>query len=273
MRAAVSLLNLLLPLLYGAATVAYAVDFFRDLAPAARRARRLLGVTIALHALYLGLRTVLYEHIPLASSFEVLTTVALALAVVYLWVERRTGVVKTGMFIVAFCFTFQAVSSAFLTNPLRFPEVLRSPLFGLHTMAAVLGDTAFAVSAVYGVLFLLLHHELKASRFGIVYQRLPPLDVLARLSLRAAVLGLAFLTLTIAIGAVWAAQQFPGFHGDPKFLLILLVWLVYGAALGLNYRWGWNGRRAIYVSLLGFALMLAQAAIARLWLRSFHGFA
>ena len=42
--------------------------------------------------------------------------------------------------------------------------------------------------------------DLKSNRFGIIYQRLPSLDLLATMSRRAAVLGLLFLTITICIG-------------------------------------------------------------------------
>lgn len=272
MQATISLLNTLLPMLYAISALGYAVDFFRDDPVARKIARPLLGTIVTLHVLYIGLRTGLYEHIPLASIFEVMTTVALAVALVYLYVELRTRTHKTGMFLISFSFVFQTISSAFISNTGRFPEVLRSPLFGVHTGAAVLGYTSFAVSAIYGVLFLLLYHDLKASRFGLVYQRLPPLEILAKMSLRAAVLGVVFQTVTIAIGALWASQSFPGFYGDPEFILTTAVWLVYVLGIALHYRFGWAGRRTIYFSLIGFALIVFSVVAARLWLTSFHGF-
>jgi len=271
-HATISLLNTLLPMLYGIAAINYAIDFFREDALARRIARPLLGIVVGLHALYMALRTGLYEHIPLASIFEVMTSVAFAVSAVYFYVELRTKTHKTGMFLVSFSFLFQTVSSAFISNSGTFPDILKSPLFGVHTGAAVLGYTAFAVSAIYGILFLLLYHDLKASRFGLVYQRLPPLDVLAKMSLRAAVLGVVFLTVTIVIGVLWAGQSFPGFYKDPKFLLTVGVWLVYAVGIGLHYWLGWSGRRTIYFSLVGFVLILLSAMAARLWLPSFHGF-
>jgi ABC-type uncharacterized transport system permease subunit len=271
--AAIRLLNTLLPIVYGLTVLAYLADFVREDPLAARVGRGLLVAAVSLHAGYLALRTAAYAHVPLASLFEVLTSVAFGLAVVYLYVEARSGVATTGAFVIAFVFAFQTVSSAFVSAPESFPPVLRSPLFALHTATAVLGHTAFAVSAVYGVLFLLLHHELKASRFGIVYRRLPPLDVLARMSLRAWSLGLAFLSATIAIGALWAAGRYPAFVRDPKVLLTFAVWMVYAGGLWLHYRRGWPGRRTMYVSLVGFALMVVSMAAVRLFLPSFHWFA
>ena len=273
MQATLSLLNTLLPMLYGMAALAYMVDFFREDPLAIRVARPLLAATVILHACYLALRTGLYEHIPLASIHEVMTTVSLAVAVVYFYVELHAKTHKTGMFLLAFCFIFQTLSSAFISNTGTFPAILRSPLFSVHTLSAVLGYTAFAVSAIYGLLYLLLYRDLKTSRFGLVYQRLPPLDVLAMMSLRAAVAGLVFLTLTIAFGALWASQRFPGFWQDPKFIMTGVIWLVYGTGVALHYGLGWTGRRTIWLSLIGFTLIVLSVMAARFWLPSFHGFA
>lgn len=272
MNATLQLLNTLLPMLYAVAALAYALDFFREDPFAGRAARPLLLTVVALHGIYLALRTVAFGHPPLASFFEVMTATAFAVSVVYLYVETRSRTHKTGMFLLSFSFAFQTVSSAFVPTGVAFPSILRSSLFGVHTAAAVLGYAAFAVSAVYGILFLALYHDLKASRFGIVYRRLPPLDLLARMSVRAAVFGVASLAVTIVLGVVWASREFPGFERDPKFILSVVVWLVYAAAVLLHYGSAWRPRRTICAFLLGFSLMLLSAAAVRLWLHSFHGF-
>jgi ABC-type uncharacterized transport system permease subunit len=273
MEVAVKLLNTLLPLLYALVVVAYAIDFRIDEPAAARTGRRLMAATVALHLAYVGLRTVLYRHIPLAATAEVATTVALALALVYVVVERRTREHRTGAFVIAVAFVLQTASSAFIESPGEFPQLLRSPLFAVHTITAVVGYTAFALSAIYGVLFLLLYHELKTKRFGLIYDRLPALEVLARMSVGAVGIGVASLAVTIACGVVWARSEFPGFASDPKFLLTVATWLVYLAVLGLHHVLHWSGRRTIGFSLIGFVLLVFSLLAANLWLESFHAFA
>jgi ABC-type uncharacterized transport system permease subunit len=273
MEAASRLVNTLLPLTYALTLTAYAADFFREDAFARRAARRLMELTLLLHAAHLALRTALYDHVPLAAPAEMATTVAFAVSLVYLVVERRTGTTRTGVFFVSFSLAAQTLSSAFLDPDVRFPAVLRSPLFAFHTLAAVVGYAAFALSAVYGVLYLLLHHDLKRSRFGLVYDRLPPLEVLARMSLRSVVVGLLALTVTIACGSLWASSEFPGFTRDPKFLLTVAVWAVYGAALALHWGRGWSGRRTIAMSLVAFTLLIFSMLASRLFFASFHAFA
>lgn len=268
----IRLLNTVLPMLYALAVVAYALDFFREDRLAGRIARPLCEAALLAHLIYLGLLTARDRHVPLASPAELMTTVAFAVAAAYVYVERRSGVASTGTFLLSFSFALQTLSSAFIQPLASFPELLRSPLFAMHTVAAVLGYTGFAVSAVYGGLYLFLYWELKRSRFGLVYDRLPPLETLARMSLRAVVFGLAFLTVTIAFGSLWAASEFPGFVRDPKVALTALVWLIYAAAAWLHYVRHWSGRRAIRISLLGFATLVSTVVSARLVFDSFHVF-
>ncbi len=202
-----------------------------------------------------------------------MTTIAFAVTVVYFYVEFRTRTHKTGMFLLTFAFLFQTVSSAFIAETGSFPEVLRSPLFGVHTGSAVLGYTAFAVSAIYGVLYLLLYHDLKSNKFGIVYQRLPSLDLLSAMSRRAAVLGLVFLTITISLGTLWGYLErahFPHFYRDPKLISTVIVWVVYAIGAVLHYGFGWTGKRTVYFSLFGFALIVISIMAVRLWIPSFH---
>jgi HemX protein len=274
MEAASRLLNTLLPLLYALTVAAYAADFFREDAFARRAAHRLMELTLLFHVAHLALRTALYDHVPLASLAEVATTVAFAVAFVYIVVERRSGSTRTGLFVVSFSLVAQTLSSAFLeTGHVSFPPILKSPLFAIHTVAAVIGYAAFALSAVYGVLYLLLHHELKRSRFGLVYRRLPPLEVLARMSLGAVLVGVAALTVTIVCGSLWASSEFPGFTHDPKFLMTLGVWLVYGLAIALHWGRGWSGRRTITMSLVAFGLLVFSMVAAKVLFESFHVFA
>jgi HemX protein len=269
---AIKLLSTLLPMLYALAVAAYALDFFKREPLAACAARRLMNGVVSLHGLFLVALTVRFGHVPLATPPEVLSSVAFAVAVTYLWVERRTKVLETGLFVVSLPLVLQTLSSAFLDSSRSFPEVLKSPLFVAHTISAVVGYAAFAVSAVYGVLFFLLYHELKATRFGLIYQRLPPLETLTRMSVRAVAVGVLFLALTIVNGSIWAQAEFPRFRSDPKFLLTIAVFVAYAAVLLLHRGLRFSPRRTIGASLAAFVLLVVSAVVTRLWPDSFHVF-
>ena len=135
-----------------------------------------------------------------------------------------------------------------------------STWFGIHTGTAIIGYSGFAVSAAYGLLFLLLYREIKASRFGRIYERLPSLELLAHMTVRAAVVGFVFLTVAMVAGIVWSLRLQYDFIRDPKFFTTVLLWVVYGACIGTHYLLGWHERRVIYFSLFGFAIMIFSMA-------------
>ena len=272
MEPIIELLTVLLPVFYGLLTAAYVVVFVREEPGLARTLGWPLTGTLALHVLYVVLRIIRYEHIPLATVFESLTMIGLSLTFVYWIIERVVRTRNTGMFVLGLAFVFQSVSSAFIQHGVAVKPLLRSPLFGVHTTAAVIGYTAFALSAVYGALYLLLYHELKVSRFGIIYGRLPPLDTLVRMHERAALVGIASLTVAILIGMIWLPRAFGWVLADPKVLLTLLIWVLYVCVVA-GHRFGWGSRtHLIYASIVGFILLVFSTLAVNLWLRSFHVF-
>jgi ABC-type transport system involved in cytochrome c biogenesis permease subunit len=62
------------------------------------------------------------------------------------------------------------------------------------------------------------------------------------------------------------------FLTDPKFLITVGLWLLYGVCLGGRYMLKWANRTLATVSVVGFALLLSSSLLVTLVLRSFHDF-
>ncbi len=273
MQAVIELLRVILPVAYALVLASYVGIFIRDDPLAQRFATRGLVAAVSLHAATLVLRALVLHRHPIASPLESLTFIAFAVAVVHLVVEATHKNQGAGAFIIAVVFVFQLIASAFARPVVVENPILRSPWFGLHTGSAILGYSGFAVSAAYGLLFLLLYRELKASRFGRLYERLPSLDVLSRMTIGAAGVGLVFLSIAIAAGIVWSSMLVIDPWRDPKFVVTVLLWVVYALCVGAHYLLGWSGRRVVYFSLIGFTIMIFSMAVVNLFFRSFHSFA
>jgi HemX protein len=150
-------------------------------------------------------------------------------------------------------------------------EILRQPWFGFHTLSAIFGYTSFAVSAVYSTLFLFLYFNLKRRRFGVVYDRVLSLEVVSRMAIRSATLGLAFLTASIVVGSFgWIRALDIPIHRDPKIVSTLIVWVVYGVGISLHYFTRWRGIRCIGITLAGFVLMVLSSWLVPAILQSRH---
>ena len=273
MHLAIRLLATLLPIAYGLVSLAYVLVFFRDDPVARRLAPRALASTVLLHAGFIGLLTLHFQRVPIATSFESLTALALALAVVYLVQEKRSGTPYTGFLFVPLVFLCQTLACAFIDLDVVIErQLLQSPVFGLHIATALLGYSGFAVSAIYGLLYIMLYQELRKHRFGIIYERLPPLDILAGMNWRAAMFGLGMLTLAICAGSLMSLDVYPRFWQDPKVWLSLITWFVYAVCMYSHIAGGWHGTKMAYFTIAGFVLVVfSMLAVNRLF-RSFHDF-
>ena len=266
-------LNILLPTLYALSWGLYALLFFRNDPFAERAAPRLLLATGSLHGVDLLCRAFYYRHFPVATVFEAFSVLAFSVLVVYLIIEWRTGVRTTGMFIVGIVFIFQIVSSAFITAPTDFSDLLREPMFVLHASTAVLGYSGMAISAIYSALYLMLFYDIKTQRFGIIYKQLPSLEVLGAFTYRAATLGFLFLTVAMGLGLVLLVKVYGTYwRWDPKLAVTFVAWLIYSLCVVAKKFWGWSARRVAFVSLAGFAVIIFSLVVINLFLTSFHEF-
>jgi len=63
------------------------------------------------------------------------------------------------------------------------------------------------------------------------------------------------LTFTLLTGALFVDDLF-GQHLIHKTVLSIVAWLVFGALLFGRWRYGWRGRRAVNLTLVGMGVLL-----------------
>ncbi len=265
------LLEVMVPLSLSATTFLYLMEFLRGRRSQSPRARVVLRAAIAFQLAQFGVFVSIWGRLPLASPGEAFGTIALAITVVYALLEILMRDRSTGFFFLTVATVFAICGVLGAPPGPEVNEVLRQTWFGFHAISAVLGYTAFAVSAIYAILFVLLYRDLKRRRFGLAYERMPPLETLSRTSTQAATLGLGFLTIAIGVGAIgWAKELDHPPLRDPKVVSSLAVWMVYAAGLALHRTARWSGIRSIGLTLVAFILMLLSSWIMPIVLDSAH---
>jgi HemX protein len=269
----ISTLNILLPLLYLLTFGAYLFDFFNEKKMMSNSKRIVLFITLIFHTFYLISRMIEYNHPPITSKFEIFSIIAFSIGFSYFVLELMTDIRATGAFIIFFSLVFQSISSLFVEHNYIVPEVLRNRLLGLHVVNALLGYSGITISAVYGLLFMLLYKNLKANKFGLIFNRLPSLEILEKLSFYSAVIGFVLLTLAITIGIIWLPGAFPNFSFlDLKLIGTLFVWLIYGLGIAGKLFGNLHGKKVILFSLIGFAVAISSLIITNTLARTFHSF-
>ena len=266
-------LNILLPALYFFSFLIYFYDFMKDEKKFINVERIFLFITLLVHIVYVFVRIIEFDHPPITNVFEIFTIISVAIGFSYFILELVTDIRGTGLFIIIISFIFQLISSLFIQDLIEVKEVLRSNLLGAHVISALLGYAGFTISAVYGFLYLVLYKDIKLNKFGLIFNRLPNLEVLERLSLYSAVIGFITLTIAIIIGVIWLPSAFPNFsYLDPKLIGTSLVWILYAIGIASNIFGRWRGRKLVLLSITGFVVALLSTFLSNFLARSFHSF-
>ena len=186
-----------------------------------------------------------------------------------------------GVFIVPIAAGLQTIP-AFLPGVENADPVLDSPWFWVHLLSMMFSYATFAVAGMLGLTYMLQFKEIKKKHLGYFYARLPSLHVLDAMNSRAVVVGWLFLTIGVVVGVVWAAQAravAPGNSNlqamslnDPKILIAVVTWAVYSFEVVARSTMGWTGRRAAWLSALGFAIVLLNFLPVSYFIRTSHTF-
>jgi ABC-type uncharacterized transport system permease subunit len=129
-----------------------------------------------------------------------------------------------------------------------------SIFLALHVGLVLLAFAGFTLAAALSALYLWQERRLKRRQAGGLLGRAPSLLTLETLSARTIAVALPALTVGIAAGLVRLRTN--GGRFDALMAVTLLTWLAYAVFLLLRYELGWRGRRAAYLALAGFVLVL-----------------
>jgi len=267
------------PLLYAAAAVAYMAHFARREPLIGRLATGLLAGGVLAHTFLIGMQTVQAGYAPLVGTTAAVSAFVWLLALAYLYIELTTDERAMGAFVTVLLAVL-AVLPAINPDVEPRPPLLRSPLFTVHVLSILFAYASFAVAFVVGITYVLLFKEIKAKQLGFFYSRLPALRVLDVMNGRAVTVGWIFLTCGVLIGGIWATQihSSPDPRAqamsveDPKILVALLSWGMYSFALFARRAIGWSGRRAAWLSAIGFVIVLLNFVPVGYFLTRSHNF-
>jgi cytochrome c-type biogenesis protein CcsB len=212
-------------------------------------------------------------HAPLSNLYESMVFFAWTIALIYLIFVRKLQNRLLGAFVMPL--VFLSLASTSLMNPEIQPLVpaLQSNWLTAHVITCFLGYAAFAVAFSLSLLYLLKLRGGEGAE-GFLQARLPPADLLDDYSYRIIAVGFPMLTLGIITGAAWANEAWGTYWSwDPKETWSLIVWLIYAAYLHARLARGWQGRRAAWLSIIGFAATLFCYLGVNLFLSGLHSYA
>ncbi len=233
----------------------------------------LAGFIVHFLALSFGARathTVPYNT--LAGSMSLFAWMVVGAYGVLLLIHRE---VSTGPFLIPLAILFTGISvlampSSPLPAPVPPPSKLTGAVFAWHVTIAIFGYATFSLSFVLAQLYLIQTRQLHRRKTGLLFSKLPALDVVWGLHRSAAILGVLALSVATVLGLIWARQNWASFW-DAKVAFTVLMIAVYLFTL-VAPRLGLGGKRTAWISIGGFGLLLFSYTVVNLFITAEHVF-
>jgi ABC-type uncharacterized transport system permease subunit len=247
------IISLLLPAIYLIVVFLNAYIFFGRNKKLENKVPSMIISLIVIHVIHLIIRGLAIETIPLATKLDALSLLALAIISLILIIEISSDNRTTIFFAVLLSFLIQTISSMFYSWELLPNPLLVNSLYTIHVVLTILGYSAISISALYALLYVMLNHNIKNHRLGIIYEKLPPLRNLERLSIRAVQIGIITLGLGILAGHFQAKEVLGTYWPiDPKVIYNNIIWFCYFLGLVIAQIFKWRGRWMAYLAMVGF---------------------
>ena len=227
-----------------------------------------LGFVVHFTALNIGAKvthTVPYHDLPSSMS---LFAWMLSGAYGILLLRHREG--STGPFIIPLSILFLGASLVIRGNAGPMDPRLAGSIFATHVTMAILGYAALTLSFILALLYLVQLRQLRQRKLGLLFSRLPALDVLSHLHRTSVAIGVMALTLAACLGLVWAKRNW-NTYWDPKVLFTFLIIAVYMFIL-FPGRTGLRGKKLKFLSIGGFVLLMFSYTIVNLFITQEHVF-
>jgi ABC-type uncharacterized transport system permease subunit len=230
----------------------------------------LLGLGLVAHYFALLERSRGLNTVPYHDLYGSMSLFGWLLALTYLGLEFYHRQRSVGAFVLPFILVFFLAAHLAPADRLASTPA-RGPIFALHVTLSILAYAAFALSFVLSLIYLAENRLLRNRKLSEVVWRLPPLDLLERMSRSSVLIGLISIAVGTVLGFIWV-DRLTGQYWfyDPKYVVTLLVLALYAAYLRLSSTTTWRGARASRLCIFNFVIVILSFTVVNLYLSHSH---
>jgi ABC-type uncharacterized transport system permease subunit len=232
----------------------------------------LLAAGLVAHYFSLLERTRGTHTVPYHDLYGAMSLFGWLLALTYLGLEIYHRQRSVGALVLPFILVFFVAAYLAPADRLSPPDA-HGPTFAFHVALNILAYAAFALSFVLSLVFLTEERLLRSHKMGNVVWRLPPLELLERMSRSSVLIGLVCITIGTAFGFLWVYRLSNKYSFyDPKYAITLLVLILYAVYFRLARTTAWRGARASKLCIVNFLILFLSFTVVNLYLSSNHRF-
>ena len=230
----------------------------------------LLGVGLVVHFFALLERSPGSHQVPYNDLYGSMSLFGWLLALTYLGLELYHRQRSVGAFVLPFILVFFLAAHLAPADRLS-PPAAHGRVFAYHVTLSILAYAAFALSFVLSLIFLGEERLLRNRKLGNMVWRLPPLELLERMSQSSVLVGLVSIAIGTTLGFV-TVDSLGGQYSylDPKYLITLLVLVLYAAYFFLARTTAWRGARASRLCIFNFVIVVLSFTVVNLYLSHSH---
>jgi len=269
----VLLFSVITTLLYSVGTVGFLIYVIRTEKVIHRIAYGFLLAGFLSHTLGLAMLVSQLRQMPVTTLPQTFSLFAWAIVGSYLAFQLKFNIRILGTFVSPLAVVFMLLSSAIPGRVIPNSKLFKSFWLTLHVATMFIGMAIFALAFCAGIMYLLQERQIKSKSFGLLYRRLPSLEVLDSLNYVCLTFGFPLITIGLISGFVYAGAVWQSFwHWDPKEILSVVTWLIYAVLLHERLAVGWRGRRAAIMAIIGFSVILVTFVGTSVILEVHHSF-
>ena len=273
MNESVLLFSVVTTLLYSVGTVGFLIYVIRTEKVIHRIAYGFLLAGFLSHTLGLAMLVSQLRQMPVTTLPQTFSLFAWAIVGSYLAFQLKFNIRILGTFVSPLAVVFMLLSSAIPGRVIPNSKLFKSFWLTLHVATMFIGMAIFALAFCAGIMYLLQERQIKSKSFGLLYRRLPSLEVLDSLNYVCLTFGFPLITIGLISGFVYAGAVWQSFwHWDPKEILSVVTWLIYAVLLHERLAVGWRGRRAAIMAIIGFSVILVTFVGTSVILEVHHSF-
>ncbi len=273
MNESVLLFSVITTLLYAVGTVGFLIYVIRTEKVIHRIAYGFLLAGFLSHTLGLAMLVSQLRQMPVTTLPQTFSLFAWAIVGSYLAFQLKFNIRILGTFVSPLAVVFMLLSSAIPGRVIPNSQLFKSFWLTLHVATMFIGMAIFALAFCAGIMYLLQERQIKSKSFGLLYRRLPSLEVLDSLNYVCLTFGFPLITIGLISGFVYAGAVWQSFwHWDPREILSVVTWLIYAVLLHERLAVGWRGRRAAIMAIIGFSVILVTFVGTSLILEVHHSF-
>jgi cytochrome c-type biogenesis protein CcsB len=249
--------------------------------------RKAAGIAVSLTWLAFGLhlggvvaRGLSAHRPPWGNMYEFTISGAVVITGVFLLALTRRDLRYLGTFVVGpVLLSLGLAISVLYTRSAQLLPALQSIWLVIHVTVAFTASALFTIAFSATVLQLVQDRRERAREAGRVLVRgrfmdsLPASAELERTAYRLTAVAFPLWTFTVMAGAIWAERSWGRYwNWDPKEVWSFVIWVVYAGYLHARATRGWDGRRAAYLGLAGFACILFNFGVVNIFFPGLHAY-